>query len=79
MLLAVLHFIADEEHPGQITAALMDAVVPGSYLTISAVTNDIGTEPGDPGGPRLQYPAGRGPDAPPDARGRCPGSSPGWT
>ncbi len=44
MLLAVLHFIPDDEHPEQITAALMDAVVPGSYLTISSFTDDISTD-----------------------------------
>jgi hypothetical protein len=44
MLLAVLHFIPDEEHPGQITGTLMDALVPGSYLTISAVTDDFSTD-----------------------------------
>jgi hypothetical protein len=44
MLLAVLHFVPDDEHPEQIPAALLDALVPGSYLTISAVTNDMSTD-----------------------------------
>jgi hypothetical protein len=38
MLLAILHFIADEEDPGAIMAALLDALPPGSYLVASHVT-----------------------------------------
>jgi hypothetical protein len=44
MLLAVLHFIRDEDDPGRIVTTVMDAMPPGSYLTISAATSDFDTE-----------------------------------
>jgi hypothetical protein len=40
LLVAVLHFISDEEDPRGIVAALMDAVPPGSYLVVSHVSAD---------------------------------------
>jgi SAM-dependent methyltransferase len=36
-LLAVLHFIADEDNPAGIIATLRDALAPGSYLVISHI------------------------------------------
>jgi hypothetical protein len=36
-LLAVLHFIAEEDNPADIIATLMDALAPGSYLVISHI------------------------------------------
>jgi S-adenosyl methyltransferase len=44
MILAVTHFIPDSDDPAGIIGQLMDAVVPGSYLAISAATSDF-----DPG------------------------------
>jgi len=44
MMLAVLHFIPDSGDPGGIVSRLMDAVVPGSYLSVSAGASDIDTE-----------------------------------
>jgi len=41
MLLAILHFIADDDHPYRITGTLMDAVPPGSYLTVSHIAKDL--------------------------------------
>jgi hypothetical protein len=41
MLLAVLHFIPDEDDPYGITARLMEALPPGSFLVISHAANDI--------------------------------------
>ncbi len=38
MLLAVLHFVADEERPAEIVAALLDALPSGSYLVASHIT-----------------------------------------
>jgi SAM-dependent methyltransferase len=38
MLVAVLHFIADEEDPAGIVATLLSALAPGSYLVASHVT-----------------------------------------
>jgi SAM-dependent methyltransferase len=35
LLVAVLHFITDDENPWQIVGALRDALVPGSYLAVS--------------------------------------------
>jgi SAM-dependent methyltransferase len=41
MLLAILHFVADEHDPDQILAQLREALVPGSYLIISHVGSDL--------------------------------------
>ena len=38
MLVAILHFIQDEDKPAEIIAALLDALPPGSYLAASHVT-----------------------------------------
>jgi trans-aconitate methyltransferase len=43
MLVAVLQFIPDGDDPYEITARLMDAVAPGSFLVISHPTADIQT------------------------------------
>jgi SAM-dependent methyltransferase len=40
LLLAVLHFISDDDDPSAIIAAVRDALVPGSYLAIGHVTRD---------------------------------------
>jgi SAM-dependent methyltransferase len=40
LLVAVLHFITDEERPGDLVRRLADALVPGSYLVISHATLD---------------------------------------
>jgi hypothetical protein len=41
LLVAVLHFIRDEEEPARIVQALRDAMPPGSYLVISHGTQDF--------------------------------------
>lgn len=41
MLLAILHFIPDEDDPYAVTARLMDAMPAGSYLVISHASSDI--------------------------------------
>jgi hypothetical protein len=41
LLVAILHFVADEESPGRIVAALRDALPPGSYLALSHATGDF--------------------------------------
>ncbi len=41
LLVAVLHFIKDEEDPAGIVARLRDAMAPGSYLVISHATADF--------------------------------------
>jgi hypothetical protein len=41
MLLAVLHFVPDEDDPYKITARLMDALPAGSFLALSHATGDI--------------------------------------
>jgi hypothetical protein len=41
LLVAVLHFIRDEEDPPGIVAALRDVMAPGSYLVISHATGDF--------------------------------------
>jgi S-adenosyl methyltransferase len=40
MLVAVLHFIPDEDEPAEIVKTLLDALPPGSYLTASHVTGE---------------------------------------
>jgi len=41
LLIAILHFVTDEEEPGRIVAALRDALPPGSYLALSHGTADF--------------------------------------
>ena len=40
LLLAVLHFLTDDEHPRDVVRQLASALAPGSYLAISHVTAD---------------------------------------
>jgi SAM-dependent methyltransferase len=40
LLLAIMHFIADEHDPAGIVAAIRDALAPGSYLVIGHVTHE---------------------------------------
>jgi SAM-dependent methyltransferase len=40
LLVAILHFVGDDDDPGGIMAALSDALAPGSYLVLSHVSND---------------------------------------
>ena len=42
-LIMILQFIPDEDDPWQIVRALMDAVPPGSYLTIAHPASDVDT------------------------------------
>ncbi|MEY9928146.1 trans-aconitate methyltransferase [Catenulispora sp. GP43] len=44
MLIAVLHFVGDDEDPYGIVKALMDAVAPGSFLALTHVTGDFDQE-----------------------------------
>ena len=44
MLLGVLHCVPDQDDPAGLVSRLMDAVAPGSYLTISHPASDISTE-----------------------------------
>jgi hypothetical protein len=41
LLVAIMHFITDDEHPGRIIAAFRDALPPGSYLALSHGTADF--------------------------------------
>jgi hypothetical protein len=41
MLLAILHFIPDEDDPYAVTARLMEAMPAGSYLALSHASSDI--------------------------------------
>jgi hypothetical protein len=41
MLLAVLHFVPDQDDPWKITARLMDALPAGSFLALSHAASDI--------------------------------------
>ncbi len=41
MLIAVLHFLTDEENPQGIVSALLDALPSGSYLAITSLTADF--------------------------------------
>ena len=44
LLVAVLHFIADDDNPEQIVATLRDALPPGSYLVVSHACSDARPE-----------------------------------
>ena len=44
LLVAVLHFISDDDDPSATVAAIRDALQPGSYLVLSHVTGDIRRE-----------------------------------
>lgn len=44
LLVAVLHFISDDDDPPAIVAAIRDALPAGSYLVVSHVTGDIRRE-----------------------------------
>jgi hypothetical protein len=44
MLIAIMHAVGDDDDPYQIVATLLDAVPPGSYLTLSHVASDIDPE-----------------------------------
>jgi len=44
MLVALLHFIPDEDEPRRIVQTLLDAVPPGSYLAASHVTDEHNRE-----------------------------------
>jgi hypothetical protein len=41
MLIAILHFISDDDHPYETVNSLMDAVPPGSFLVVSHLASDI--------------------------------------
>jgi hypothetical protein len=41
LMIAVLHFVPDTEHPERIVRAYRDAVVPGSYLALSHAAPDL--------------------------------------
>jgi S-adenosyl methyltransferase len=57
MLVALLHFIPDEDKPADIVATLLDALPPGSYLTASHLTTEHDT---DAAGRGLQVMRGAG-------------------
>ncbi len=44
LLIAIVHFVTDEENPADILATLRDAMPPGSYLALSHATGDFRTE-----------------------------------
>jgi SAM-dependent methyltransferase len=44
LLVAIVHFIPDDEQPAEIVATLRDALPPGSYLALSHATADFRTE-----------------------------------
>jgi S-adenosyl methyltransferase len=46
LLVAVLHFLRDEEDPAGIVARLRDAMAPGSYLVLSHATADFHPQAG---------------------------------
>jgi hypothetical protein len=48
LLVAVLHFIPEEDRPGQILATLRDALAPGSYLVICHSCRDAKPDLADP-------------------------------
>ena len=57
MLIAVLHFLQDEDKPEEILSTLLDALPPGSYLAASHLTLEHDPE-GVGGGQRVYHRAG---------------------
>jgi trans-aconitate methyltransferase len=55
LLVAILHFIRDDEHPYHIVDQIKDAIAPGSYLVISHVTADDITDEAAERARRLYY------------------------
>ncbi|MFL6112867.1 MAG: SAM-dependent methyltransferase [Catenulispora sp.] len=47
LLIGILHFMPDDERPGELIRTLLDAVPAGSYLAISHGTTDFAPEIGD--------------------------------
>jgi len=41
LLVAILHLLTDDEHPADLVAQLVDALAPGSYLTITHLSDDL--------------------------------------
>jgi hypothetical protein len=41
MVLAILHFVPDQDNPGAITAYLREALAPGSYLVLTHVCEEL--------------------------------------
>ncbi len=60
LFLSVLHFIGDEENPGQIVAGFRDLLAPGGYLVISAITSED-LDPATDKGARELYRSARTP------------------
>ncbi|MDX6353947.1 MAG: hypothetical protein QOF98_850 [Streptomyces sp.] len=46
MLIAVVHFLPDEEHPAEVIATLRDALAPGSVMAITHATTENGAADG---------------------------------
>ncbi|MBO0805585.1 MAG: SAM-dependent methyltransferase [Nocardiopsaceae bacterium] len=46
LLLAVLHFVSDDDDPARIIATIRDALAPGSYLVVGHLTHDELSEAG---------------------------------
>jgi hypothetical protein len=44
LLIAILHFLADDDGPYEIVARLRDALPPGSYLAVSHVVSEVHPE-----------------------------------
>jgi SAM-dependent methyltransferase len=57
MLVAVLHFLEDQDNPAEVLSALLDALPPGSYLAASHMTLEHDPE-GVGGGQRAYHKAG---------------------
>jgi SAM-dependent methyltransferase len=47
LIVAILHFVPDQENPGQILRAFIGAMAPGSYLVLSHATHDAQPEEAD--------------------------------
>ncbi|WP_029892730.1 SAM-dependent methyltransferase [Nocardia brasiliensis] len=44
LIVGVLHYVMDEEYPGEIIAAFRDVMAPGSYLVVAHATDDTHPE-----------------------------------
>jgi hypothetical protein len=73
LLVAILHFIRDEEDPARIVATLRDALPAGSYLVLTHGTQDF-HPPGGADMAAAGYKNATAPATPWCSPGRCPSS-----
>ena len=85
LLLAIMHFVTDEDDPAAVAAALRDALAPGSYLVLTTICQELLPDKAAAARAKDVYQKGRQADHRRAARRRSAASSatsswssPGW-